>query len=63
MNEEEAYVAEAVAVAEEAMREGVARASISKGELEDIIRGLIGRPKKLMRAALRENLIKIGGGS
>jgi len=63
MDEEEAYVAEAVAVAEEAMREGIARTSISKGELEDVIRELISRPKNLMHAVLRENLIKLGGGS
>ena len=59
MDEEEAYIAEAVAVAEEAMREGVARISLSRPELEEAIRNLIKRPKKFMDTALREGLITL----
>ncbi len=62
MDEEEAYVAEALAVAEEAVREGIARTSMSRAELEESIRELISRPKKFMDIALRNNLIKLGGG-
>ncbi len=58
MSEEEAYVIEAVAVAEEAIKKGVARRKLPKGELEGKIRELIHRPKKYLNIAVREGLIR-----
>ncbi|RLE38711.1 malate dehydrogenase [Candidatus Woesearchaeota archaeon] len=59
MEEAEAYVMEAIAVAEKAMEEGVARRKISRSELEQEVRELIMRPRKYMEVALREGLITI----
>ncbi len=58
MDEEEAYIMEAIAVAEEAMKEGLARRKLSRSELESEIRELVSRPKKYMKVALRSGLIK-----
>lgn len=59
MEEAEVYVEEAIAVAEKAMEEGVARRKLSRSELEEEIRELIYRPKKYMKIALDNGLIKI----
>lgn len=59
MEDVEAYIREAVAVAEKAMEEGVARRKTSKKELEAEIRELIYRPRKYMEIALRNSLIKL----
>ncbi len=58
MDEEEAYVVEAIAVAEEAMKEGLARRKLSRSELESEVRELISRPKKYMNVAISSGLIK-----
>ncbi len=58
MEETEAYVREAIAVAEKAMEQGVARRKISRNELENEIRELIERPKKYMKIALENGLVK-----
>ncbi|MDW8082806.1 MAG: NADP-dependent malic enzyme [Sulfolobales archaeon] len=59
MDEEEAYVREALAVAEKAMELGVARRTMSRSELEREIRELIERPKKFMKLALNSGLIRV----
>ncbi|MCS7099125.1 MAG: malate dehydrogenase, partial [Sulfolobales archaeon] len=59
MDEEEAYVREAVAVAEKAMELGLARRTMSRSELEREIRELIERPKKFMKLALNSGLIRV----
>ncbi len=59
MDEPEVYVEEAVAVAEKAMEEGVARRKLSRSELEAEIRELIYRPRKYMEIALKNKLIEI----
>lgn len=59
MEEAEVFVEEAIAVAEKAMEEGVARRKLSRSELEEEIRELIYRPKKYMEIALKNNLIEI----
>ena len=59
MSEAEAYVMEAIAVAEKAIEEGVARRKMSRSELEQEIRELIMRPRKYMEVALKEGLITI----
>ncbi|RLE88691.1 MAG: malate dehydrogenase [Thermoprotei archaeon] len=59
MEEAEAYVVEAIAVAEKAMEEGVARRKISRTELEEEIRELIMRPRKYMKIALEKELIRV----
>lgn len=59
MEEAEAYVEEAMAVAEKAMEEGVARRKLSRSELEAEIRELIYRPRKYMEIALKHGLIKL----
>lgn len=58
MEETEAFVEEAIAVAEKAMEEGVARRKLSRSELEQEIRELIYRPRKIMEVMLREGLIE-----
>jgi malate dehydrogenase (oxaloacetate-decarboxylating) len=58
MTDDELYVREALAVAEKAMELGLARRKISRGELEDEIRQMIERPKRYMRLALDNKLIK-----
>ncbi len=52
MEETEAYVREAIAVAEKAIEQGVARRKISRSELEGEIRELIERPKRYLSMAL-----------
>ncbi len=59
MDEEEAYVREAIAVAEKAVELGLARRIVSRGELEREIRELIERPKKYMELALERGLIEL----
>ncbi|OYT40494.1 MAG: malate dehydrogenase [Desulfurococcales archaeon ex4484_58] len=59
MDDPEMFVEEAVAVAEKAMEEGVARRKLSRDELYDEIRELVYRPKKYMDVALKNNLIEI----
>ena len=59
MEEAEMFVEEAVAVAEKAMEEGVARRKLSRSELEEEIRELIYRPRKYMEVALKNKLIEI----
>ena len=59
MDDPEVFVEEAIAVAEKAMEEGVARRKLSRSELEAEIRELIYRPKKYMDVALKNYLIKI----
>ncbi len=61
MDEEEAYVMEAIAVAEEAMKEGLARRKLSRGELEYEVRELISKPKKYMKLAVSSGLISVLG--
>ena len=57
MDEEEAYIVEALAVAEEAMSEGVARVKRSRSDLEEEIRSLISRPKKYLAAMIERGLL------
>ncbi|MEO3993212.1 MAG: NADP-dependent malic enzyme [Desulfurococcaceae archaeon TW002] len=57
MDEEEAYVHEAIAVAKKAIELGLARRTLSSSELENEIRELIERPKKYVRLALSSGLI------
>jgi len=59
MDDPEMFIEEAIAVAEKAMEEGVARRKLSRSELEAEIRELIYRPKKYMDIALKNNLIRI----
>ncbi|MEM2307572.1 MAG: NADP-dependent malic enzyme [Sulfolobales archaeon] len=59
MDEEGAYVLEAIAVAEKAMELGLARRTMSRSELENEIRELIERPKKYTKLALSNNLITV----
>jgi len=59
MEEREVYVREAIAVAEKAIEEGIARRKLSRSELEQEIRELIERPKKYMELALKTGLIPI----
>ncbi len=59
MEETEMFVEEAIAVAEKAMEEGVARRKLSRSELEEEIRELIYRPRKYMEIALENKLIEI----
>ena len=51
MDETEAYVEEAIAVAEKAMEIGVARRKIPREELESEVRELIMRPKEFVKLA------------
>ncbi|MEM3406200.1 MAG: NADP-dependent malic enzyme [Nitrososphaerota archaeon] len=57
MEELEMYVEEAIAVAEKAIEEGIARKKLSRTELEVNIRELIYRPKKYMDIAINNQLI------
>ncbi len=59
MEEAEMYVEEALAVAEKAIEEGVARRKPSRDELLEEIRELIYRPRKYMKLALDNYLIEI----
>lgn len=59
MDEDEAYVREAIAVAQKAMELGLARRRMSVSELESEIRELIERPKKFVKLALENNYIKV----
>ncbi len=59
MDEEGAYIMEAMAVAEKAMELGLARRTISRSELESEIRELIERPKKYTKLALGSDLIAV----
>jgi len=59
MDEAEAYVHEAVAVAEKALELGLARRKLPRGELEHEIREFIERPRKYMNMALERSYIKI----
>ncbi len=59
MEETEAYIQEAIAVAEKAIEEGVARRKPSRSELEAEIRELIERPKRYMELAVKSELIKL----
>jgi len=59
MDEEEAYIREAIAVAEKAVELGLARRKLSRSELEYEIRELIERPKKYMKIALEKEYIKM----
>jgi len=58
MDETDLYVYEAIKVAEKAVEEGVARRSLSRGELEEEIRELVLRPKKYLKLAMGGSLIK-----
>lgn len=58
MEETEAFVEEAIAVAEKAMEEGVARRKLSRSELEQEIKELIYRSQKYMKVALESGLVK-----
>jgi len=58
MNDSEAYIKEAVAVASEAMREGVSRIKLSSDELINEISEYIMRPKKYMELMLKSGLIE-----
>lgn len=57
MEETEAYVREAIAVAEKAMEQGVARRKVSRSELEREVRELIERPKKYLRLAVESGIL------
>ncbi len=57
MNEAGAYIKEALAVAQKAIEEGVARRKPSTTELEEEIKTLIERPKKYLNTAIKNNLI------
>ncbi len=57
MEETEAYVREAIAVAEKAMEQGVARRKVSRSELEREVRELIERPKKYLRLAVESGVV------
>ncbi|HDD26660.1 MAG TPA: NADP-dependent malic enzyme [Acidilobales archaeon] len=57
MSEVDAYVAEAVAVAEKAMEQGVARWSLTRTELKSEIEELIMRSRRYMERALRYGII------
>jgi malate dehydrogenase (oxaloacetate-decarboxylating) len=57
MEEPEVYIEEAIAVAEKAIEEGVARRKLSRSELEIEIRESIYRPKKYMEIAMKNNFI------
>ncbi len=52
MDETEAYIEEALAVAEKAIEEGLARRKLSRSELENEIREYILRPKRYMKLVL-----------
>ena len=52
MEETEAYVEEAIAVAEKAIEQGIARRVLPRSELEHEIREMIERPKRCMSIAL-----------
>ncbi len=54
MDEVEAYIEEAIAVAEKAIEQGVARRKISREILSEEIRELIMRPKKYMQLAMNK---------
>ena len=58
MNDSEAYIKEAMAVALEAVKEGIARTNLSLSELTDEIHESIMRPKKYMRLMLNSGFIK-----
>ena len=58
MDETEAYIEEAIAVAEKAIEQGVARRKPTRQELEEEIREMIMRPKRYLEIALREGLVK-----
>ncbi len=58
MDEVEAYIEEAIAVAEKAIEQGVARRKVSRKTLVEEIRELILRPKKYMKLAIN-NLIPL----
>ena len=53
------YIEEAIAVAEKAMEEGVARRKLSRSELKEEIRELVYRPKKFMKLAVKNEFIKL----
>lgn len=57
MDEEEAYVREAIAVAGKAIELGLSRRTLGRSELEEEIRELVERPKKYIRLALSNNFI------
>ncbi|MCS7108458.1 MAG: NADP-dependent malic enzyme [Sulfolobales archaeon] len=58
MDEVELYIYEAIKVAEKAVEEGVVRRKVSRSELETDIRELILRPKKYLKIAEENSLIK-----
>ncbi len=58
MDDSEAYIKEAVAVASEAMKEGIARINLSFNELVSEIRDYVMRPKKYMDLMLSAGFIK-----
>lgn len=58
MDEVELYIYEAIKVAEKAVEEGVVRRKVSRSELEMDIRELILRPKKYLKIAEENSLIK-----
>lgn len=58
MMEEEAYIREAVAVARKAFEEGVARRRESLKTVEEEIRELIKRPKKILRRLVEAGLVR-----
>ncbi|MEM1780808.1 MAG: NAD-dependent malic enzyme, partial [Desulfurococcaceae archaeon] len=58
MNETELYVKEALAVAEKAIEQGLARRKLSRSELEQEIRELIERPRRYMEIAMRNGFIR-----
>ncbi len=59
MKELEVYIEEAIAVAEKAIEEGVARRKLSRSELETEIRELIYRPRRYMDMAIKNQFIPL----
>lgn len=57
MDDTEAYIREAVAIAEKVIELGLARRKLDRDELTQTIRELVLRPKKCMKIALKEGLI------
>ena len=62
MEETEAYIEEAVAIAEKAIEEGVARRKLGRNELEREVRELIYMPRRFMEFAVREGIIELKPG-
>ncbi|MEM4576642.1 MAG: NADP-dependent malic enzyme [Candidatus Nezhaarchaeales archaeon] len=57
MDEEEAYVREAIAVARKAIELGLSRRTLGRSELENEIRELVERPKRYVKFAISNDFI------